>query len=228
MDEFDSDAALGPIPAAVLADLPVFPLPGLVLLPGGLLPLHFFEPRYRELAADCIASEERCLAIANIADAAAAGGSPPFNPRACAARILKHRQNDDGTFDVLLTGVARVFLDERPAGRAYRSASARVLPDRAPEAGLAPRDREVAWSLARDVARFAARRAPSFQVLAQEGDPDGLWVDRLGAQFVADPVARQELLETLDAGRRLDVVIRHLVELESQLRADLDGDVDPN
>ena len=39
-----------------LTELPIFPLPNCVLLPGGLLPLHVFEPRYRELTRDCLAT----------------------------------------------------------------------------------------------------------------------------------------------------------------------------
>src|SRR6185295_13942516 len=41
-----------------LAALPIFPLPNCVLLPGGLLPLHVFEPRYRELTRDCLAGHQ--------------------------------------------------------------------------------------------------------------------------------------------------------------------------
>ena len=48
---------------ATLSQLPIFPLPNCVLLPGGLLPLHVFEPRYRELTRDCLAGAQ-LMAIA--------------------------------------------------------------------------------------------------------------------------------------------------------------------
>ena len=48
-----------------LAALPIFPLPNCVLLPGGLLPLHVFEPRYRELTRDCL-SGTQLMAIARL------------------------------------------------------------------------------------------------------------------------------------------------------------------
>lgn len=51
--ELDSDG-VDPITDAELAELPIFPLPQCVLLPGGLLPLHVFEPRYRELTRYCL------------------------------------------------------------------------------------------------------------------------------------------------------------------------------
>src|SRR6266404_2412978 len=49
---------LSPPDPDTLAALPIFPLPNCVLLPGGLLPLHVFEPRYRELTRDCLAGHQ--------------------------------------------------------------------------------------------------------------------------------------------------------------------------
>lgn len=212
----------------VLASLPIFPLPGLVLLPGGLLPLHFFEPRYRALAADCLATEARCMAIANIPPDAAAGATPPILPRACVARIVEARDNPDGTYDVLLEGLARVFLEELPSDDPYRRARARALRDRVPEGGLDARDCEVARSLAADIARIAAKSQPGFTLLASDDDPPGLWVDRLGAQLVPDPDVRQELLEILDAQQRLELVIRALAALDTELRAASEGESSSN
>jgi len=49
---------LAPPDPDALSSLPMFPLPNCVLLPGGLLPLHVFEPRYRELTRDCLAGHQ--------------------------------------------------------------------------------------------------------------------------------------------------------------------------
>jgi Lon protease-like protein len=196
----------------------VFPLPGLVLLPGGLLPLHFFEPRYRELARDCLASSTRCMVIANIPRSHAQTATPELMPRACVGRVLEHRKNGDGTYDVLLEGLLRVNIEDVESSHAYRLVRAVPLRDRVPEEGLPARNREVARSLVRDLAGMAARRNASFSVLAQDEDPPGLWVDRLASQFVADSDARQALLETLDARARLDAVIHHLAEARSKLQ----------
>jgi Lon protease-like protein len=197
----------------------VFPLPGLVLLPGGLLPLHFFEPRYRDLARDCLASSTRCMVIANIPRADAQTVAPALIPRACVGRVTEHRKNGDGTYDVLLEGLLRVNIEDVDSPHAYRLVRATPLRDRVPEEGLPARDRDAARSLVRDLASMAARRKAGFQVLAQDDDPPGLWVDRLASQFVADSDARQELLETLDARARLDAVIHHLVETRAKLQA---------
>jgi len=205
----------------LLQRIPVFPLPGLVLLPGGLLPLHFFEPRYRDLAHDCLATHARCLVIANIARDAAPVAVPELMPRACVARAIEHRQNGDGTYDVLLEGLMRVSIEDIDSPHAYRLVRAVPLPERVPEQGLPANDCETARTLVRDIASMAARQKAGFHVAAQDSDPPGLWVDRLAYQFVTDRGALQDLLETLDARARLDAVVHHLVEVRSRLQAAL-------
>jgi Lon protease-like protein len=202
-----------------LQRIPVFPLPGLVLLPGGLLPLHFFEPRYRDLARDCLATNARWMVIANFARDAGQAAVPELMPRACVGRVIEHHKNGDGTYDVLLEGLMRVSIEDIDSPHAYRLVRAVPMRDRVPERGLPANDCETARSLVRDIASMAARRQTGFQVIAQDSDPPGLWVDRLAYQFVSDRAALQELLETLDAGARLDAVVHHLVAVRSKLQA---------
>lgn len=70
-DELDSDG-VEPISDRELEELPIFPLPQCVLLPGGLLPLHVFEPRYRELTRYCL-DGNRPMGVARLRPARAAG-----------------------------------------------------------------------------------------------------------------------------------------------------------
>jgi len=202
-----------------LQRMPVFPLPGLVLLPGGLLPLHLFEPRYRDLARDCLATHARCMVIANIARDTGQVGVPELMPRACVGRAIEHRQNGDGTYDVLLEGLLRVSIEDIDSPHAYRLVRAVPLRDRVPEQGLPTNDCETARSLVRDIASMAGRRMAGFEVIAQDSDPPGLWVDRLAYQFVTDRAALQDLLETLDARARLDALVHHLADVRSKLQA---------
>jgi len=205
----------------LLQRMPVFPLPGLVLLPGCLLPLHFFEPRYRDLARDCLASRARCMVIANIARAEVQDRAPELMPRACVARIIEHHKNPDGTYDVLLEGLLRVSIEDVDSPQAYRLVRAVPLRDRVPEHGLPANDCETARSLMRDIAGMAARHRADFQVIAQDSDAPGVWVDRLAYQFVTDRAALQDLLETLDVGARLETVLHHLVDVRARLQAAL-------
>src|SRR2546422_2245175 len=60
-------------------ELPIFPLP-LVLFPGAPQPLHIFEPRYRQLLADCLAADRR-FRVAYLAPPRAPGDDPAPRPR---------------------------------------------------------------------------------------------------------------------------------------------------
>src|SRR5436190_20836430 len=117
-------------PAALRA-LPIFPLPNCVLLPGGLMPLHVFESRYRELTRDCLAGTQ-LMAVARLRPGyeTAYYDRPPVYERCGVGRIICSEELPDGRFALLLRGVARVEIErELPADRTYRILEARLLSD---------------------------------------------------------------------------------------------------
>src|SRR6266581_9334560 len=125
-----SESLTPPDPSA-LAALPIFPLPNCVLLPGGLLPLHVFEPRYRELTRDCLAGHQ-LMGVARLRPGYETTyyGRPPVYERCGVGRIICSEELPDGRFALLLRGVARVEIArELPPERAYRQVVARVLAD---------------------------------------------------------------------------------------------------
>src|SRR2546428_6852425 len=104
-------------------ELPIFPLP-IVLFPGAPQPLHIFEPRYRELLADCLAADRR-FGIAYV-PAEYPPGSEPL-PRAgdvgCVALIQNTQGLPDGRSNILTGGERRfVLVDWVGSGRPYRLA----------------------------------------------------------------------------------------------------------
>src|SRR5215470_7185187 len=105
--------AAAPLDRSALAALPIFPLPNCVLLPGGLLPLHVFEPRYRELTRDCLAGQ-RLMAVARLQPGheAAYFGRPPVHDLAGLGRIICSDELADGRFHILLRGIGRVRIVE--------------------------------------------------------------------------------------------------------------------
>jgi Lon protease-like protein len=111
-----------------LPDLPVFPLP-LVLLPGELLPLHIFEPRYRELVARCLAGPEPFCVVLEDDDGVREVG--------CLARDLTVLERlADGRLNVVVSGGEPVRLgpiDEHE--HSYLSAEALLLEDEEEPAG---------------------------------------------------------------------------------------------
>ena len=111
--------------------LPLFPLPGTVLMPGSLLPLHVFEPRYRALVADCL-RDGLPLSVCQIRPDVTSDGAaaPALLPYAAVGLLSAHQRLPDGRYNVLVQPVGRVRLvGESPSGRLYRVAHAELLED---------------------------------------------------------------------------------------------------
>ncbi len=108
--------------------LPVFPLTGVLLLPGMALPLHIFEPRYRNMVADAVLEgghigmiqpfvphqDNRPLPGAELE-------SPELYPVGCAGRLARHDKSPDGRYLIELRGAARFrIVEELPPHQGYR------------------------------------------------------------------------------------------------------------
>ena len=99
--------------------IPIFPLPEVVFFPDTVLPLHVFEPRYRQMIADCLAGD-RWLGVAMLRPGWEKDyqGRPPVHDVAGAGEILQAEVLADGRFNILLDGRARVrILEEEAAER---------------------------------------------------------------------------------------------------------------
>lgn len=103
---------------AGVADLPrtlaVFPLPGSLLLPGGNLPLHIFEPRYRDMVRDALAGK-RIIGMIQPQDPDAPGEKPPLYTVGCIGKIMAFRETDDGRFYITLNGICRFTVRQELA-----------------------------------------------------------------------------------------------------------------
>lgn len=106
--------------------IPVFPLTGALLLPGGQLPLNIFEPRYLSMVDDALAAHrligmvQPVFGAERVEDADAA--TPALCQVGCIGRITSFAETGDGRYIVSLTGVCRYrLLDERHGDKAYRS-----------------------------------------------------------------------------------------------------------
>lgn len=111
---------------AELDDLGLFPL-GLVLLPGERAPLHLFEPRYRQLMADCVLDDRPFVILQDH------GGTA--SPIGCTARFVGlGRRFADGRMNVTVSGGRVVRVLEETSGRMYLSAWVEDVRDEAPDA----------------------------------------------------------------------------------------------
>jgi Lon protease-like protein len=188
--------------AAALEVLPVFPLPQTVLFPGALLPLHIFEPRYRAMIKDVLATN-KALAIALIRETGErdAHRHPPIEAVAGVGIVIDHAELADGRYNILLRGRARVRLEELPFVPPYRRARATLIHTAAGE----PPSRDVAALLA-SAAAFAAdirARDPEFDFRIPPHTPAAAACDLAAHHLVLDARERQSILETLDVTVRV-------------------------
>jgi hypothetical protein len=103
--------------------LPVFPLPGAIVMPGSDLPLNIFEPRYLNMVNDALSSHRMIAMIQPDPDA---GDENRFCHTGCAGRITQYRETSDGRIEMVLRGVCRYDLDQvLPTTRGYRL----IVPD---------------------------------------------------------------------------------------------------
>jgi uncharacterized protein len=200
--------------------LPIFPLPNCVLLPGGLLPLHVFEPRYRELTRDCL-DGPRLLAIARLQPGheAAYFGRPPVHAHAGLGRIICSDELADGRFHLLLRGVGRVrIVEELAPDRSYRRVRATLLEDHStgrPEVVRIAYEQLVA--LCDRLAEVLDEGGDQLRELIKSQPCAADCADVLTAALVTDPDDRQALLEALDPADRLERAITHVGRLLCEL-----------
>ncbi|AJE45128.1 LON peptidase substrate-binding domain-containing protein [Celeribacter indicus] len=84
--------------------IPVFPLPGALLLPRSRLPLHIFEPRYLQMIEDCLKSSTRLIGMIQPRGGVAEG---KLNAIGCAGRLTGFSETEDGRYMITLTGISR-------------------------------------------------------------------------------------------------------------------------
>ncbi|MBI1336281.1 MAG: hypothetical protein GC164_04890 [Phycisphaera sp.] len=102
----------------------LFPLPGCVLLPHAIAPLHIFEPRYRAMVGDAL-DAAGLIAMATFEGNAWRRdyeGTPPIRPYLCVGYIARHDKLPDGRYNILLQGLCRARLVEEVASTPYRQA----------------------------------------------------------------------------------------------------------
>lgn len=184
-------------------ELPLFPL-HVVLLPGGTLPLHIFEPRYRAMMETVLVTD-RSFGIVAIRHGMEAGAAEIHDVGTIAA-VEQVKRAPDGTMDILVAGRKRFRVDMR-------------LPDDPfPRAAVTPVDLEDAGEDAGDLltpARAAVHRYLSVvaQIQGSEVRAPAVPPDLVGASFVlADALAidlpeRQRLLACGTAAARLALTI---------------------
>ncbi|WP_299753431.1 LON peptidase substrate-binding domain-containing protein [uncultured Boseongicola sp.] len=95
--------------------VPVFPLPGALLLPRARLPLHIFEPRYLAMLDDALKTPDRLIGMIQPREGGPTG-SPSLQAIGCAGRLTSFTETDDGRYMLTLTGISRFRVIEEIDG----------------------------------------------------------------------------------------------------------------
>jgi Lon protease-like protein len=182
--------------------LPIFPLE-LVLLPGVPLPLHIFEPRYKEMIAECLEQKKPFGVVRASSDGVADIG--------CTAEIMSvTKKYDDGRMDILARGVERFEVIHVNEDRAFLQAEITVVEDEPgkPAAQIVTQ----AVRLHAEIAKLAG---------AEPSGPDeqaGNLSFLLAGSLPLDLDFKQSLLSTLSETKRLEAVIGYLEAILPGLR----------
>ena len=191
----------------------IFPLQHVVLFPHVTAPLHLFEPRYRQLAAEAIAGDRRIgMVTVPTEHVPELPGEPPVHPVGCMGRIAQHRRRPDGRYDILLAGERRFRIVSEPTtpdARLYRVAEVAWLDDPLPDAASA-RISELRGVVADQVRDLVARSQPQqpdaadHDVLPDTGD--AVFVNTLCTALAFAPQEKQRLLETDSVVERFELL----------------------
>jgi len=201
--------------------LPIFPLPGLTFFPHTLLPLHIFEARYRAMVTDCLARDRR-LAVVGLRPGyeATYDAKPEVYAVAGAGEIVRWERLATGRFNILVRGDCRVRIEtELPTDTLYRVVRARVLEDAVPQGDggrLASQTDRVKAACLRLLGAHGQSSREVERALRAATVP-GVAADRIASVVIPDPLLRQDMLETLDVGRRLDRLAAALDDLLRQV-----------
>ena len=184
--------------------LPIFPLE-LVLLPGVPLPLHIFEPRYKEMIAECLEQKKPFGIVRASSDGVADIG--------CTAEIMSvTKKYDDGRMDILTRGVERFEVIQVNEDRAFLQAEISVVQDEDEPGKPLTEMVTQAVRLHAEIAKLAGAEPSG---LDQHG---GNLSFLLAGSLPLDLDFKQSLLSTLSEAKRLEAVVGYLEAILPGLR----------
>jgi Lon protease-like protein len=173
--------------------IPIFPLPDTVLFPGVFLPLHIFEPRYRDMVADALVGD-RIIGMTLLKPGWQDDyeGRPPVYAVGCGGLITHAETLANGRYNIVLRGLHKFEIIEESRERTYRIARIRTVPER--DAAL---DADVIRDHRRrlEVLLGPDREGATADVRMPQTMPDEELINALAQYLELEPVERQALLE---------------------------------
>jgi Lon protease-like protein len=192
--------------------VPVMPLPGALLFPHALLPLHIFEPRYRQMLEHAL-SHHRMFCVALIKpDRVDWKTSEDFFDMAGVGLIRACVESDDGTSNLILQGLQRVRFTAFKQTTPFPIAEMEPLESNDESSVEIEALGEKVLELYTRFKGDGRQLPPTHdRYLSDLSDP-AMLADLMAATFISDPMRRQHVLEELAVNQRLRLVIKYLRE----------------
>lgn len=202
--------------------LPLFPLP-LVLLPNELLPLHIFEPRYRQMLKD-IGLEKNLFGVTYFNEENTLAKKPPIDTIGCVAEVREIQTLPDGRSNLLAVGVIRYrLLDYVETGDQYFVGDVEFFEDDAEEELILQPLAEEVFVLFKRIAKAAHKLSGErgkFPDIPQ-AEPQALSF-LVTAAFNLEPEMKYKMIETRSTIERLDKLREILVQTVGKMEESAD------
>ena len=195
-------------PVTLPSEIPLFPLPEVVLFPEVQRPLLIYEPRYREMVADALKSN-RIIGTVLLKPGFEANydGRPPIYGVGCAGVIEDYQQMPDGRYAILLRGLTTFRIVSEDQRKAYRRARVEAIPE------VVKDDERGPLSTVRDkLARLLDMLLPLDVDRPDPGIGDTEFVNITAHAVDMPEAARQELLEQSSVLARARALVDRLAK----------------
>jgi Lon protease-like protein len=193
----------------------LFPLPDFVMFPHVVVPLHIFEPRYRQMTADALEGD-RTITMVQISPSAPGKTwtePVPIEAVGCLGKILQHERLADGRFNLLLLGCKRVRLvRELESPKLYRTALIEVLEDQEPSSPDESARSELI-GLFRQAYKTHQELDSEIAQLLEKPVPLGVLTDLIAHTLALSPAVNQRLLGESSVDRRAEIICSVLREV---------------
>ena len=188
-------------------NMPLFPLPRVVLLSGTLLRLHVFEPRYVQLVEDVL-KENKIFAVPMIQSQDLTMVQPALHSVAGFGMIVHHEKLPDERYNIVLLGLGRILIQEEQEGdRLYRVARGALL------AELEEFDTTSLMMLFAQVIVHNSELSGKFNAILKEDLNARTRVNVIAQLVLQDADERQAFLATESIADQVDILSERLAEL---------------
>jgi len=196
--------------------LPLFPLPDLVFFPNTRLPLHIFEPRYRQMVTDALETDNRFgIVLLRPGWQSEYYGAPPIHPLGTLGTIEQAVPLEDGKFNILVRGDVRFRVLDEVSRVPYRTARVIVRPEVEREAREAYAQREWLADLAHQYLHYLPDQMPVPEIETVGLEP---LTNALIMSLNLDSEEKQKLLETDDVIDRAEQIGNELTSRIETMR----------